>query len=101
MSLRSKRKANYIGYWRVNKPDGGSGVWHLQQVHTESTNSEWIDQKLYYNSCDSMSGWSNSGVYSTNGNFYVGGYEAPHPRHENLPAKESVRCRCEVEYQVL
>ena len=35
------------------------------------------------------------------GNFYVGGYETPHPRYENLPAKESVRCRCEVEYQVL
>ena len=73
MSLRSKRKANYIGFWRVNQPDGGSGVWHLQQVHTESTNGEWIDQKLYYNPCDSMAGWANSGVYSTNGNFYVGG----------------------------
>lgn len=32
------------------------------------------------------------------GNFYVGGYEVPTPRHYNLPAEESARCRCEVEY---
>ena len=37
---------------------------------------------------------------NTQGNFYVSGYEVPHPRHSNLPASESVRCRCEVEYVV-
>ena len=42
-----------------------------------------------------------SGSQSNNqGNFFVGGYEVPTPRHESLPAKESVRCRCEVEYVV-
>ena len=34
------------------------------------------------------------------GNFFVSYYEIPHPRHESLPASESVRCRCEVEYIV-
>ncbi|NBP03388.1 MAG: hypothetical protein EBU90_25530 [Proteobacteria bacterium] len=34
------------------------------------------------------------------GNFYVSGYEVPHPRHSSLPASESARCRCEVEYIV-
>lgn len=34
------------------------------------------------------------------GNFFVAGYEVPHPRHESLPASESIRCRCEVEYVV-
>ena len=34
------------------------------------------------------------------GNFFVAGYEVPNPRHESLPASESVRCRCEVEYVV-
>ena len=34
------------------------------------------------------------------GNFYVGGYEVPTPRHYNLPASESARCRCEVEYVI-
>ncbi len=42
-----------------------------------------------------------SGSQSNNqGNFFVGGYEVPTPRHESLPAKESVRCRCEIEYVV-
>ena len=42
-----------------------------------------------------------SGNQSDNqGNFFVAGYEIPHPRHESLPASESVRCRCEVEYVV-
>jgi hypothetical protein len=42
-----------------------------------------------------------SGSQSNNqGNFFVGGYEVPTPRHESLPASESVRCRCEVEYVV-
>lgn len=42
-----------------------------------------------------------SGNQSNNqGNFFVAGYEIPHPRHESLPASESVRCRCEVEYVV-
>ena len=35
---------------------------------------------------------------NSQGNFYVGGYEVPSPRHYNLPASESARCRCEVEY---
>ena len=35
------------------------------------------------------------------GNFFVGGYEVPHPRHSNLPASESARCRCEAQYLVL
>jgi len=34
------------------------------------------------------------------GNFFVSYYEVPHPRHESLPASESVNCRCEVEYVV-
>jgi len=34
------------------------------------------------------------------GNFFVSYYEVPHPRHESLPASESVHCRCEVEYVV-
>lgn len=34
------------------------------------------------------------------GNFNVAGYEVPNPRHEDLPAGESVRCRCEVDYVV-
>lgn len=37
---------------------------------------------------------------NSQGNFFVGGYEVPTPRHESLPLKESVRCRCEVEYVV-
>ncbi len=37
---------------------------------------------------------------NSQGNFYVGGYEVPNPRHYNLPAEESVRCRCEVEYVI-
>lgn len=82
-----KNKAGYIGFWRVNAPDGGSGVWNLPQVAAEAAHKEWQDQTIYYNSCDSMSGWSNSGVYSTNGSFYVGGssyaYIQPIP-NENL-----------------
>ena len=34
------------------------------------------------------------------GNFYVGGYYTQKPRDYTLPASESVRCRCEVEYVV-
>ena len=42
-----------------------------------------------------------SGSTSNNsGNFYVSGYEVPHPRHSSLPASESVRCRCEAQYLV-
>lgn len=43
-----------------------------------------------------------SGTYSdANGNFYVGGYQIPHPRYTTLPPEESVNCRCEVEYIVI
>ena len=73
MSQWNKNKGNYIGYNRINQPDGGSGVWSLRHVATEINNYEWIDQSIYYNPCDSMAGWSNSGVYSTGGAFYVGG----------------------------
>lgn len=38
---------------------------------------------------------------NSQGNFFVGGYEVPHPRHSNLPASESARCRCEAQYLVL
>ena len=42
-----------------------------------------------------------SGSQSNNqGNFFVGGYEVPTPRHESLPRSETARCRCEVEYIV-
>jgi hypothetical protein len=42
-----------------------------------------------------------SGIQSNEqGNFFVSYYEVPHPRHESLPASESVHCRCEVEYVV-
>ena len=34
------------------------------------------------------------------GNFNVSGYSVPQPRDSSLPAEESVRCRCEVEYIV-
>lgn len=37
---------------------------------------------------------------NSQGNFFVSGYEVPTPRHESLPASESVRCRCEIEYIV-
>lgn len=37
---------------------------------------------------------------NSQGNFFVSGYEVPTPRHESLPASESVRCRCEIEYVV-
>lgn len=42
-----------------------------------------------------------SGSQSNNqGNFFVGGYEVPTPRHESLPRSETARCRCEIEYVV-
>ena len=34
------------------------------------------------------------------GNFSLSGYSIPHPRHPNLPASESARCRCEIEYRL-
>ena len=37
---------------------------------------------------------------NSQGDFYVGGYYVPKPRDPSLPAEESVRCRCEVEYRV-
>lgn len=43
-----------------------------------------------------------SGTQSNSqGNFYVSGYEVPHPRHSNLPRSETARCRCEIEYDVI
>jgi hypothetical protein len=73
MSQWNKFPGSYIGFNRVSASDGASGVWNLKQVYTENTNYEWINQSIYYNPCDSMTGWSNNGVYSSNGNFYVGG----------------------------
>jgi hypothetical protein len=35
---------------------------------------------------------------NSQGNFSVSGYSVPQPRDPSLPAEESVRCRCEVEY---
>ena len=37
---------------------------------------------------------------NSQGNFNVSGYSVPQPRDSSLPAEESVRCRCEVEYIV-
>jgi phage terminase small subunit len=35
------------------------------------------------------------------GNFQVGYYTVPTPRHESLPPSETVHCRCEAQYLVL
>lgn len=87
MAQWSKNKGNYIGFDRISQPDGASGVWSMREVAVEVNNYEWIDQSLYYTPCDNMTGWNNSGVYSTSGNFYVGGnsycYLAPIP-NKNL-----------------
>jgi hypothetical protein len=73
MPLRSKNKAGYIGYDRVNSPDVGSGIWNLNQHHTEVTDYSWSQQSLYTNYDGNLNGFTVSGATTSSNAIYVPG----------------------------
>ena len=72
MALYNKNKAGYIGFYRFNSPFACSGVWNLQQHHTEVIEKEWIDQTFYQNTGD-LTGWTNNGATISSGAISVNG----------------------------